>query len=278
MFGGFILLVSFAWFKIGSPLEVFSTLPKEHLSISGGKSISYILVWFFIALWTFIDPGFYQRCAASKSPRTAQKGIMISVIFWFIFDVLTLTSGLYARAAIETNQGLFAFPALGEYLLPPIFYGLFIVGILATIMSTIDSLGFISAFTFGKDIIGKTRIKQYSSVQLTKLGLIVMAVIAIILAYALPSVVSLWYLTGSILVPGLLIPFILTFTKLNLSNKQGLVLLIVPMFISLAWYIISIFSTQSTLFKLEPFYPGMFTSILLLITILFNTNTKTIDI
>jgi SSS family solute:Na+ symporter len=277
MFGGFILLVSFAWYKIGSPLEVFTTLPKEHLSITGGKSISYILVWFFIALWTFIDPGFYQRCAAAKSPRTAQKGIMISVIFWFIFDALTLTSGLYARAAIDTNQGLFAFPALGEYLLPPIFYGLFIVGILATIMSTIDSLGFISAFTFGKDIIGKTRIKQYSSVQLTKLGLIVMAVIAILLAYALPSVVSLWYLTGSILVPGLLIPFILTFTKLNLSNKQGLVLLIVPMFISLAWYIISIFSTQSILFKLEPFYPGMITSILILITILFNTNLKTRD-
>jgi len=274
MFGGFILLVSFAWYKIGSPLEVFATLPKDHLSITGGKSISYILVWFFIALWTFIDPGFYQRCAASKSPRIAKKGIMISVIFWFIFDALTLTSGLYARAAIDTNHGLFAFPAIGEHLLPPIFYGLFIVGILATIMSTIDSLGFISAFTFGKDIIGKTKIKQFSTVQLTKMGLIVMAAIAIILAYALPSVVSLWYLTGSILVPGLLIPFILTFTKLSMSNKQGMMLLIFPMCISLSWYLISIFTDKPTIFSIEPFYPGMLISVLLTVFIIYTENQR----
>ena len=270
MFGGFILLVVFAWITIGPPMEIFATLPKEHLSITGGKSISYILVWFFIALWTFIDPGFYQRSAAAKSPYTAKKGILISVVFWFIFDALTLTSGLYARVATDVNQGLFAFPALGEYLLPPFFFGLFIIGLLATIMSTIDSLGFISAFTFGRDIIGKVRSNKFNSVQLTKIGLLVMAAIAVLLAYALPSVVSLWYLTGSIFVPGLLIPFILTFTKIRFSRNQGLVLLVLPMFISLMWYLLSIINIQSPIFNLEPFYPGIFISITLIILILLH--------
>ena len=73
MFGGFILLIVFAWIKIGSPIEMIQQLPSEHLSPTGGNSTQYMLVWFFIALWTFIDPGFYQRCAAAESPKNSAK-------------------------------------------------------------------------------------------------------------------------------------------------------------------------------------------------------------
>ena len=45
----------------------------------GGNSLQYLLVWFFIASWTFIDPGFYQRCSAAKNPDTAKKGILFSI-------------------------------------------------------------------------------------------------------------------------------------------------------------------------------------------------------
>ncbi len=268
MFGGFILLIIFAWIKIGSPLVVIKQLPVEHLSPTGGNSIQYIFVWFFIAMWTFIDPGFYQRCAAAKSPKTAQKGILISVIFWFIFDSLTLTSGLYARVLFTHEQGLFAFPALGQTLLPPLFYGLFITGLLATIMSTIDSLGFISAFTFGRDIVGRikrnNKNKFDNSASLIRFGLVIMAIIAIILAYSFPSVVKLWYVMGSILVPGLLIPFLISFSKFNLKNWQGQILLLIPVLISILWFILN--STfQNFPLKIEPFYPGMFSSIILFV-------------
>ncbi|NHZ85150.1 MAG: hypothetical protein GWP19_04640 [Planctomycetia bacterium] len=266
MFGGFILLITFAWIKIGSPIEIIKQLPADHLSPTGGNSIQYIFVWFFIAMWTFIDPGFYQRCAAAKSPKTAQKGILISVIFWFVFDSLTLTSGLYARVLLTHEQGLFAFPALGQALLPPLFYGLFITGLLATIMSTIDSLGFISAFTFGRDIVGriKNNTDVDNSTSIIRLGLILMATIAILLAYAFPSVVKLWYVLGSILVPGLLIPFLLSFSKLNLKNWQGQMLLIIPVLISILWFILNSVVTNF-LFKIEPFYPGISSSIFLFV-------------
>jgi len=267
MFGGFILLILFAWIKIGSPLEIIKQLPAEHLSPTGGNSIQYIFVWFFIAMWTFIDPGFYQRCAAAKSSKVAQNGIIISVLFWFVFDSLTLTSGLYARILLPQGQGLFAFPALGQALLPPLFYGLFITGLLATIMSTIDSLGFISAFTFGRDIVGRIKNKNGidNSTSLIRFGLIIMAIIAIVLAYSFPSVVKLWYLLGSIIVPGLLIPFLLTLTKLRLRNWQGQFLLLIPVIISIIWFIMnSIFQNFSL--KIEPFYPGIISSIFLFVS------------
>ena len=153
MFLGFALLLIYSIKMFGGYTQLAMALPKSHLSITGGASFQYILVWFFIAIWTFVDPGFYQRCAAAKSPKTAQKGIIISIIFWFLFDILTLSTGLYAKAMLTGVDPLFAYPKLGALVLPPLAYGIFITGLLATIMSTIDSLGMISAITFGRDIL-----------------------------------------------------------------------------------------------------------------------------
>ena len=147
-----------------------------------------------------------------------------------------------------------------------------ITGLLATIMSTIDSLGFISAFTFGRDIVGRFKKVNSDSVFLTRIGLILMAMIAVILAYSFPSVVKLWYINGSIFVPGLLVPFLLTFTNIRITKKQGLVITIVPVLISLTWFSFSIINFPHSIFNLEPFYPGIISSIFLFI--IFKINDK----
>ena len=135
MFIGFILLFIFSINYTENFFDTIKSLPETHLSITGGASFQYIFAWFFIGLWTFVDPGFYQRCAAAESPKTAQNGILIAVGIWFIFDILTLITGLYAKALLFEVEPLFAYPKLGKLVLPPLAYGLFITGLLATIMS-----------------------------------------------------------------------------------------------------------------------------------------------
>ena len=226
MFVGFLLLLIFSMKSSGPISEL--VLPVSHLNITGGASIQYIVVWFFIALWTFVDPGFYQRCAAAKSPQTAKKGILISIGFWFIFDMLTLSTGLYAKALLTAGDPLFAYPRLGAMVLPPLAYGIFITGLLATIMSTIDSLGLISAITFGRDILWRIQSPTSTdklkwnneSTMFVRKGLIITAFIALILAFSIPSVVKLWYGLGSILVPGLVLPFLISF-KNNRPNQPN---------------------------------------------------------
>ena len=88
-----------------------------------------------------------------KSPKIAQNGILISIAIWFVFDMITLITGMFAKALLTSGDPLFAYPRLGALVLPPLAYGFFITGLLATIMSTIDSLGFINAITFGRDIL-----------------------------------------------------------------------------------------------------------------------------
>ena len=268
MYAGFIILLGFAWCEYGSPISMISQLPETHIDPLGGMSVQYILVWFFIAMWTFVDPGFYQRCAAANSPVTAKKGILISLLFWFIFDLLTITTGLYAKFALEISAPLFAFPLLGMEILPPIIFGLFIVGILATIMSTVDSLGFISAITFGRDIMwriqvsdaGKTPDIDRTMTPMVQKGLFVMAFLALALAVTIPSVVRLWYMMGSIIVPGLLLPFLMTFRTHHINSVNIIQLMTLPVMITIIWFIMGNL-TDGYPFGLEPFYPGLLTSL-----------------
>jgi len=75
--------------------------------------------------------------------------MLISILFWIVFDFLTTFSGLYARAALPDLAGPLgaqgSYLALADKLLPPVVAGLFMVGLLATVMSTVDSYAFIAA-------------------------------------------------------------------------------------------------------------------------------------
>ena len=180
MFTGFVFLLVFSWNYFGSPKTLLTELPERYFDPTGGNSIQYILVWFFIALWTFIDPGFYQRTAAAKSPETARKGVLISIGFWFVFDLLTISTGLYAVAILPNQTAAMAYPELASHILPPFVYGIFLAGLFSTIMSTIDSNGLISAITFGRDILGRIQNRENISDSTSSIrkGLFVMAFIA----------------------------------------------------------------------------------------------------
>ena len=107
------MLVCFAWYNSVSPLELYSSLPDSHLDPLGGNSLQYISVWFFIAIWTIIDPNFFQRVSSVKSAEIAKKGLIISIFLWFIFDLITITAGLYAFIFIVPDNPVMSYPLLG---------------------------------------------------------------------------------------------------------------------------------------------------------------------
>ena len=277
MFIGFFLLIGFSWNEFGSPAVLIKSISETHLDPLGGNTVQYILVWFFIAAWTFIDPGFYQRCAAAKSPEIAKKGLLISIGFWAVFDCLTVLCGLYAVVMIQTDQALLSFPLLGANILPIGVFGLFITGLLATIMSTIDSLSLISAITFGRDILWRIQRPRMDSnpIPLVRKGLVIISFLSLFLAFAVPSVVGLFYAIGSVLIPGLILPFVFTLwnEKISLSERLANQWIITPVVVSLGWFGISQLSGESFM-GIEPFYPGMVVSILFGLYIINSITTK----
>ena len=269
MFISFLILIAFLWKSLGNPSQMILSLPEKYLDPLGGNSLQYFIVWFFIAAWTFIDPGFYQRSAAAKNPKVARNGILLAIIFWAIFDTLTILCGLYAINYLKINNALNTYPMIAIEFLPIGFFGFFITGIFAIIMSTIDSLSFISALTLGRDIFWRIKFKNKNNIVFfIRIGLIISSFISLSLAYFLPSVVKLLFTLGSIIIPSLILPFIFSLTLANneISDTDAIKWIVFPLIISLMWLFLSK-SGYDFFQNIEPFYPGMFSSILFFLII-----------
>jgi SSS family solute:Na+ symporter len=270
MFVGFAVILPFAYVNFGGFEFIKQNVPSLHLTWDGGNSIQFVLVWFFIALWTLVDPSFHQRCYAAKSGAVAQRGILISILFWFVFDAMTATAGLYSRAALPPlDQPMMAFPLLAELTLPPVAKGAFYVGMLATIMSSLNTLAFVSATTIGRDIIWRVRREENElNINLyTKWGLFATAIPSIVLAILIPSVIRLWYTVGTVIIPGLLIPLLTSyFDRWKVSAHYAFLTMLCGWATSLAWLIIGwtkeLGSSLHYPLNIEPMYPGLVVSLL----------------
>jgi solute:Na+ symporter, SSS family len=267
MFIGFGLIVFFSFTKFGGLDYILSNVSPLHLTWHGGHSMEYIAVWFFIALWTLVDPAFHQRCYAAKDGTTAKHGIIVSIFFWFAFDLMTTTAGLYARASLPgLSQPMYSYPILAEITLPIIAKGMFYIGMLATIMSTLSSLTLISAITIGKDIVGRWKNAAQDSIivqRWTKIGLVISALFSIGLAILVPSVVSIWYTIGSCIIPGLLVPVLASyFNSLKIPAVYAFYAMLNGCFMSTAslitGHIYSVNGNPAYWYGIEPMYPGLF--------------------
>lgn len=269
MFLGFAVILPFAYERFGGFEFIRQNVPPLHLTWNGGNSIQFVLVWFFIALWTLVDPAFHQRCYAAKSGDVAQKGILISIIFWFIFDAMTATAGLYARAALPNlQQPVMAFPMLAEFTLPPIAKGLFYIGMLATIMSTLNTLAFVSATTLGRDMLWRIRrcTDEHIAERYTRWGLLVTSAFSIVIALAIPSVVKQWYTIGTVVIPGLLVPLVTSyFDRYRVNAWYAFFSMLLGWITSSAWLLAGwtqhIGDSELYPLGIEPMYPGLMVSI-----------------
>ncbi len=199
MYGGFALLLPIAVLRYGGPGFLEARLPPEAFTWHGGRSAGYVAAWYLIALQTLVEPTFFQRCFAARSARVARNGILIAVLCFALFDGLTTLTGMYARAILPgLPSALDAFPALGEAMLPPVLLGLFYAGLLATILSTVDSFLFVGGVTVGRDLAWRLSGGARDQLLWTRVGLVLSAAASAAIASASESVVALWYGFGSV--------------------------------------------------------------------------------
>ncbi len=274
MYIGFGVILPFCFMHYGGFNFIKSHVPPGHLTLTGGNTWQYIIAWFFIASWTLIDPAFHQRCYAAKSGWVARYGILLSIFFWLFFDFMTSVTGLYARAIIpHLSNPAMSYPALAEVVLPSFIKGLFYVGLLATIMSSLESLTFISAVTIGKDIIfrifhsGEDEANSGKKiVRYSQIGIFLTAVISIVISLLIPSVIQIWYDLGTIFIPGLLIPLVTSyFEKLRVDSKYIFLSMTFGWTVSFLWLLTGSIHNgvvnEEYLLNVQPMYPGLLLSV-----------------
>lgn len=202
-----VIVVAFCVFQYGGITYLKANLPESHFSWLGGHSIATTFVWGLIALSTLVDPSFYQRVFAADRSRTAKIGILISTLIWIIFDLCTTAGGLYARALYPNIDSSQAYLVLVMEVLPSGWRGFVLSGILATIVSTLDSFLFLAATTISFDLLPqKWRWRVYPH----HVSVVITGLLTTYLALVFTGgVKEIWKTLGSYSAGCLLLPLIL---------------------------------------------------------------------
>ena len=253
MYLGFFIMLAYLIYNFGGIAYLVNNVPNKHLSLTGNLPIGYILSWSLISMITFIDPNIFHRSYSSKDVRTIKSGFLISILFWFIFDILTISVGLYASAIIPSGilNNINPYIYLAENYLPIILKNIFYIGLLSIVMSTIDSFFFISSIIVSHDLIDKkNKINN-------KIVLILIGAISYIISINFSFVIDIWYIFGSIAAASILIPFLLILFKPNKTIKYPNTTLLMPILVSIVW----IFLDYP--YGMDLMYPGIFISSLL---------------
>lgn len=255
-----LLVVLFSVYTFGGVSFLKAQLPSTHFTVTGGNSWLNTVIWGFIAFSALIDPSFYQRCFAAKDLKTVQKGILWSTLIWFLFDICTTAGSLYARAVLPQAKAGEAYFFYAVQLLPSGLKGFFVAGILAIILSTLNSFLFIASNTVSFDLL-KNRVGNV--VLSNKIALFGVGFLAIVLAYVLHgSFKEIWLVLGSYFSACLLIPILLGYAfPQQISDRLFTCSALTSAAVMTLWRWVPKSGFWATL---DPFYIGLTTSLLLL--------------
>ncbi len=258
MYGGFLLLLPIAVAKVGGMGALRAALPAAMFEPLGGQRPLYVLAWYVIALQTLVEPTFFQRCFAAKTPRVAKRGLFASILFFAIFDGLTTFTGMYAHAMLpQLESGVDAYPALGEMLLPAGLLGVFYAGMIATVMSTVDAFLFNAGIALSRDLLGRAGRVAAATIRGERIGLIFGAVLAAAVALSSQSVVNLWYGFGSVGTAVLLAPLLgVFFPALRPTPGWAAFGMATAGAVALAW-VVGAQGSGTPWFSIEPVFPGL---------------------
>ncbi len=266
MFGGFLITLPLLASQHGTLDFLTAHTPPSHWTWTGGRPVQSILVWYFIALSTLVEPLFYQRCFAAQSPRVARLGLFASIGCWITFDFLSTFTGIYARALLTDlplTRAAEAYPLMAQRFLPAGLCGLFFISMAATVLSSLDGGLFVSASTLGRDLLGRTRRFQSRIPLATRLGLIASALLSLTLAWLSQSIVALWHGLGSISTTTLLLPVLGAFIpRLKMSPRGATAHMTLVLTLTSAWVILLNLKGAPP-FGIEPIFVGLGLGILI---------------
>jgi len=181
--------------------ELLST-NKELLDPVAGMPISKAMMLLVLCLNVYADPSFYQRFSASNSVKTGRRAMLTCFSLWVAFDMVLVTTGMIVRGLYPEMTPEVAYVTVILEGLPAGFRGLFIVGLMGAIISTLDSYYLIGGTTLANDIYGRLKGEKLSDkkiINLSRLGCCLLGLAGLLLAFkftmvydAISFLMSLW--------------------------------------------------------------------------------------
>jgi Na+/proline symporter len=195
------IILPFALSKVGgmSGLRESISDPGMLSLVSPGEiTLFYIIIIAFNALVGWVTmPETMANCAAGKTEMEGRTGVTVGIFGKRICTIAWMLTGLCAIVMYtQLDNPDLAYGKMARDLLPgisPGLIGLFIAGMLASIMSTCDSLMVIASALFTENIYGKFFVVNKTDSHYTLVGRVASALVVILgifVAFNLESVVK----------------------------------------------------------------------------------------
>ncbi|MCF8058636.1 MAG: sodium:solute symporter family protein [Bacteriovoracaceae bacterium] len=258
---GVFLVIGFSVSTFGGISFLKNSLPPHYFSLTSDETLLQTLIWGFIALSTLVDPNFYQRCFAAKDTITAKKGILFSTAIWILFDLSTTFGAMYAKAVMPQANAGEAYLYYSTQLLPNGLRGFFLAGILATILSTLDSYLFLAGTTLTYDLSNE---RNRENPIFHYIGVIFVGVLSLSFANFFEGNIKLvWKTLGSYSAGCLLFPVLIGhFSKRKFSDESFMASCLFAAFTMTLWQVLA---PTEWIKELDSLYIGVLTSSFVLI-------------
>ena len=193
---------------------VAAQVPASHFDFFGGIPVWLVVAYAATGISILVDPGFYQRIFAARSYKQARNAMLIALVVWGAYDWLVTAGGMLARTAVEltilpsmhSNDALLTAVV---YALPIGLVGLFLAGVLATSMSTIDSYSLVAGANMSYDIyrpLYKPDATDRELVRITKWGIVISWIMGYFLAFMFDRLIALWVFNASLMTSTVFVP------------------------------------------------------------------------
>jgi len=208
----------FAMNLIGGFDSMIKVLEPSYFDTLGDMSIWLIIIYASTGLSILVEPTFYQRIFAAKSYKNVRNALVIGIFIWGSYDWIITILAMAAKVAVI--QGTLpvdvapdaALLTIMVAALPAGALGLFLAGVLATEMSTLDSYCLVAGGNVAYDIYKpafKPSATDQELIKTTRQGILLSWVLGFAMAISFDQMLGLWVFMASILISSVLAPILL---------------------------------------------------------------------
>jgi solute:Na+ symporter, SSS family len=186
-----------------------AALPATFLEPMGTYPPWILIVFGLSALSVFVEPAFYQRIFAAVNYRAVLTALGIGVVLWAAFDWIVTVLGMAARAQGLDVEPTYALLMVTVDALPVGLTGLFIAGVLAVAMSTVDAYLLIAGGNLAYDLyrpLFRPALGDRELLRLTRWMIALAALVSVLLALFFQSIVAAWIFMATILISAAFVP------------------------------------------------------------------------
>jgi SSS family solute:Na+ symporter len=224
---GILISLGFVLVRVGGISGLTASLSSEYFSFPVSINFGwYDLVLFLILTGStyIVGPDIYSRLFCARDEKVARASVLWAALIAIPVAFVIVLIGMGAKVLFPEIASEQAFPTVIENLLPVGVSGLVVAALLAAIMSSADTVLLTTSTILSQDIYKRISpdMSERKSLIVSRLGVVIIGVLALVVALELKGVISSLLLAYTIFTSGLVVPVVAGFYKDKLKvNSIG---------------------------------------------------------